>query len=231
MNNDLIQVKENETVTTSLLVAEKFNKEHKNVLRKIESLINDDLTGSKLSLLKLFEKSDYLDEKGERRNMYYLNRDGFTLLAMGFTGKEALEWKLKYIQAFNEMEKRLRNPDPVLQDNRLEIARLIIQAPESRVNSIRELYPEYFARYPEKDSLEYVVDLNTTFTKWIQDYNVTKEWIEDFPTTEVYNNYVRYCMENRLASMGKKLFYHVLERDFNLTKRQKADGHRYFIPA
>lgn len=43
--------------------------------------------------------------------MYLMNRDGFTLLAMGFTGKDALEWKLKYIQAFNEMEAKLNNPE------------------------------------------------------------------------------------------------------------------------
>lgn len=40
--------------------------------------------------------------------MYIMNRDGFSLLAMGFTGKKALEWKLKYINAFNEMERQLR---------------------------------------------------------------------------------------------------------------------------
>ena len=229
MENDLIQVKENETVTTSLLVAEKFNKAHKDVLRKIEEIIVQIKDGAILRSPHLFEKSVYLSPQNKPLPMYHINRDGFTLLAMGFTGKEALEWKLKYIQAFNEMEKRLRSPG--LTDNRLEIARLIIQAPESRVNSIRELYPEYFSARSEEYSLESLVDMNTTYTKWIQDYNVTTEWIGDFPTTEVYNNYVRYCMENRLPNMGKKLFYHVLERDYNLTKRQKSDGHRYFISA
>jgi hypothetical protein len=42
--------------------------------------------------------------------MFYMNRDGFSLLVMGFTGKEALEWKIKYINAFNEMEKQLATP-------------------------------------------------------------------------------------------------------------------------
>lgn len=42
--------------------------------------------------------------------MYYMNRDGFSLLVMGFTGKKAIEWKIKFINAFNEMEKALRHP-------------------------------------------------------------------------------------------------------------------------
>jgi len=229
MNTGLIQVKENETVTTSLLVAEKFEKDHKNVLRKIDSIISDISTGSKLSALEMFEKSEYKDSKGERRIMYYINRDGFSLLVMGFTGKEALEWKLKYIEAFNAMEKKLHSS--AITDNRLEIARLIIQAPESRVSAIRELYPEYFSVRPEVCSLEYMSDLNTSYTKWIEDYGITKEWIGDFPTGDIYLNYVRYCTENRLIAMGKKLLYHTLERDFNLRRKQRANGHRYFLSA
>ena len=42
---------------------------------------------------------------GQFHRMYFMNRDGFSLLVMGFTGKKALEWKLKYIKAFNQMEK------------------------------------------------------------------------------------------------------------------------------
>lgn len=229
MIDELIQVKENETVTTSLLVAEKFNKNHKDVLRKIESLRLEIETGAILRSLDFFKKSEYVDTKGESRPMYLLNRDGFTLLAMGFTGKEALMWKLKYIQAFNEMEKRLSTP--TLQDNRLEIAKLIIQAPESRVSTIRALYPEYFSPMSEPGSLEYISDINTSYRKWIEDLNITKEWITDFPTVDIFNNYLRYCIDNRLENMGKKLFYHTLENDFCLSRKQRSNGYRYFISA
>lgn len=229
MNLNLIQVQENETVTTSLLIAEKFNRSHKNVISKIEALISEIEIGSILSRSDLFRKSEYSDAYNRPQPMYYINRDGFSLLVMGFTGKEALEWKLKYIEAFNAMEKKLQAP--ALTDNRLEIARLIIQAPESRVSSIRDLYPEYFSVRPEVCSLEYVSDLNTSYTKWIEDYGITKEWIGDFPTGDIYLNYVRYCTENRLIAMGKKLLYHTLERDFNLTRKQRANGHRYFLSA
>lgn len=229
MESNLIQLKNEEPITTSIIVAEKFNKNHKNVIAKIETLIKDISTGLILSPLRLFEKSEYLDAHNQVRPMYYINRDGFTLLAMGFTGKEALEWKLKYIEAFNAMEERLHSP--TIPDNRLEIARLIIQAPESRVSSIRELYPEYFSEKSTPGSLEYISDLNTSYLKWKEDYNITKDWIGYFPTIDIYNNYVRYCVENNALSMGKKLFYSTLESDFNLTKKQRGNGQRYFISA
>lgn len=107
MNDDLIMIgktKEGQLVVSSKQVAEDFGKRHANVLRDIENLI---LTDSKLSSLNYFIESSYIDAKGETRKEYLLTRDGFTLLAMGFTGKKALEWKLKYIDAFNRMEKEI----------------------------------------------------------------------------------------------------------------------------
>ena len=141
MKDNLLQVKENEAVTTSLLVAEKFNKDHKTVLRKIESLISQLEDGTILRSPLLFEKSEYINDQNKKQPMYYINRDGFTLLAMGFTGKEALEWKLKYIDAFNCMEETLRSGGFQIQDHRLEIARMILEASDNKVQYIQELYP------------------------------------------------------------------------------------------
>ena len=56
---------------------------------------------------KFFYESEH-EYRGQKFPMYLMNRDGFILLVMGFTGKKALEWKLKYIEAFNAMEKQLR---------------------------------------------------------------------------------------------------------------------------
>lgn len=103
--NELILIYRKEAVTTSLKVAEVFHKRHDRVLRAIENLYS---TTSKMGRLKMFQASTYEDIKGENRKMYYMNRDGFTLLAMGFTGRKALEFKLKYIDAFNLMEKELQ---------------------------------------------------------------------------------------------------------------------------
>lgn len=225
-NINLISVENNEPITSSLIVADVFGKQHKHVLRDIDRIIGDINQSPILDSDPLFVKTLYVSEvNGQSYPMYQMNRDGFTLLAMGFTGPKAFEWKLKYIAAFNEMERRLKAP----KDDRLEIAKLIVSAPPTKLVAITALYPEYFAGLAEVGSLEHRSELNTSYTKWIEDYNITSEWIADFPTTDIYKNYVRYCMENHFPSMGKKYFYRTLEKDFNMIKRQKSDGHRYFM--
>ncbi|EOI5271901.1 Rha family transcriptional regulator [Campylobacter coli] len=88
---------------TSLSVAEVFNKNHKNIIRKINEFPKDNFT--KLN----FEPSKYIDSTGRVLPCYKITRDGFSLLVMGFTGEKAYKWKLAFINAFNEMEKRLKN--------------------------------------------------------------------------------------------------------------------------
>lgn len=81
--------------------------EHKNVLAKIQNLeIPADF--SRLN----FQPAEYLDEQGKPRKQYTITRDGFTLLAMGFTGKKAMKFKIDFIQAFNAMEAELINRKP-----------------------------------------------------------------------------------------------------------------------
>ena len=103
--DELITLKKNEPVCSSLDVATKFEKKHKNVLKKIEQILAENQPAQNGA--RCFMKSNYIDEKGEERPMYFMNRDGFTFLAMGFTGKEANKWKWEYINAFNNMEKLL----------------------------------------------------------------------------------------------------------------------------
>ena len=91
--------------TTSLIVADGFGKKHKNVLQAIETLIADLPEKDRLNFKPIF----YLDAMNRKQMMFDMTRDGFSLLAMGFTGKKALEWKLKFLAAFNLMEKTLLN--------------------------------------------------------------------------------------------------------------------------
>lgn len=101
INND------NGTLTvSSLQVAEDFEKEHRNVIQSIAKLITEIQPAENSA--RYFLSSSYVDAKGENRKCYNLTRDGFSLLVMGFTGKKALEWKLKYIEAFNLMEQKIR---------------------------------------------------------------------------------------------------------------------------
>ena len=104
--NELVYLKNDEAVCDSLQVAEKFRKEHRNVLRAIDDLLETLLKIEQPS--KLFIASKRKADDGQYHRMYLMNRDGFSLLVMGFTGKNALEWKLQYIRAFNQMENFIR---------------------------------------------------------------------------------------------------------------------------
>lgn len=81
------------------MVAEKFEKEHRVVITAIRNIVY-----SSQNCEQFFVSTTYTDNSGKSNPMYIMNRDGFTLLVMGFTGKKALEFKLQYIEAFNKME-------------------------------------------------------------------------------------------------------------------------------
>ena len=99
-------------VVSSRQVAETFGKRHDKLLHEIARMYGNYCVGEdtpKMVETPLFYKTTYIHEQnGQTYPMYLMNRDGFSLLAMGFTGSKALEWKLKYIQAFNEMEKTIK---------------------------------------------------------------------------------------------------------------------------
>lgn len=96
--------KEEVTVVTSLDVSETFEKQHKDVLESIRG-IQDTLSTAEFSAL--FYESTYKASNGKSNPMYYMNRDGFTLLVMGYNGEKAMRFKLAYIRQFNAMEKVL----------------------------------------------------------------------------------------------------------------------------
>lgn len=99
----LVKVENNQIVTDSRSVAEHFGKEHKHVLEAIDNLVAQN---SATKNMFLGQTREY---RGRDFRYYLMNRDGFSLLVMGFTGKAALNWKLKYIEAFNMMEKEITN--------------------------------------------------------------------------------------------------------------------------
>lgn len=103
MNELMIFEKNAQAVVSSRVIAEKFHKRHDNVIRGVESYKKD-----VLNFEEMFIESKELDDYGRAQKSYLLNRDGFSLLVMGFTGSDALQWKLKYIEAFNRMEAIIR---------------------------------------------------------------------------------------------------------------------------
>lgn len=132
MNNELIGkdvINSNGVICThSTLIAERFRKEHKNVIQSIENTIKT-LAEKSAHLLenkiedipaeiysRFFVRWDVSDAYGRMRKGYAMTRDGFSLLVMGFTGEKAMEWKIKFLDAFNAMEEALKNIVPQLSE-------------------------------------------------------------------------------------------------------------------
>jgi len=94
--------------TTSLAIAEKFGKRHKNVLNAIRNLeCSEAFRG--LNFKPTFYTVPGPNNSARREEMYEITRDGFAFLAMGFTGQEAAAWKEKFLEAFNQLETAWRS--------------------------------------------------------------------------------------------------------------------------
>ena len=103
INNEIQVINNNgELVVSSRQIAENFGKEHRHILESIRGILVAENSAAKFFYENTFEN------RGKQYPEFLMNRDGFCLLVMGFTGKEALTWKLKYIEAFNVMEKKLK---------------------------------------------------------------------------------------------------------------------------
>ncbi|EOH8699663.1 Rha family transcriptional regulator [Enterococcus faecalis] len=130
----LVIMKNKQVVTSSLQVAETFRKQHKHVLEAIDELKQ----GLAENSADLFYEDIYVHPQNKQSyRQVIMNRDGFTLLAMGFTGQKALQFKLKYIEAFNQMEKEIQQPK--LPTSKRELAMLALSANEEtneRVDNI-----------------------------------------------------------------------------------------------
>lgn len=141
MNDIILSMQNGEPVVSSRQIAESFEKRHDHVMRDIEDIMRG---VPKNGDTPMFYKTEYVHEQnGQSYPMYMMNRDGFTLLAMGFNGKAALEWKLKYIAAFNEMEKKLAEKPQLTRSQLLATALIAAHEElEEKDKRIAELTPK-----------------------------------------------------------------------------------------
>lgn len=108
--NDLVVMRNRQATTNSLVVAEYFKKRHEKVIRDVEDL-RLKLDKPKIGFIKfkeMFHEFFYFDNRNRKQTMYEMNRDGFMLLVMGFTGDKALKAKLQFIEAFKNMEEYIK---------------------------------------------------------------------------------------------------------------------------
>lgn len=108
--DNLVRLENGKLTVTSKELADVFGKNHRHVIRDVESLE----CSQEFGLLN-FEESTFTTSQNKKHKCYKITRDGFAFLAMGFTGRNAAKWKEAYIKAFNEMESNLRK-DPTFMD-------------------------------------------------------------------------------------------------------------------
>lgn len=125
---------EGKVFANSLDVAKVFEKQHKHVMQKVESF------GERAKAN--FRPSEYIDATGRKLPMLEMNRDGFMFLAMGFTGEKAENWKLDLIDAFNQMEEAIRNPQIKLPTSPMEIMALMFEAQKDINQQVIEVKQE-----------------------------------------------------------------------------------------
>lgn len=179
MREIVLSMQSGEPVASSRQIAENFEKRHDHVMRDIDAIKKD-----VPNFGEMFFETTAPDSYGREQRAYLMNRDGFTLLAMGFTGKAALEWKLKYIAAFNEMEKKLAE-QPKLTRSQLLATALIAahEELEEKDKRIAELTPDAeFAR------AVCIADNCRTATSIAKDYGLTAEKLNKL----LYSQRVQY---------------------------------------
>lgn len=154
--NDLVIMHNQQAVTTSLILADAFEKEHKNVIRAIETKIGE-LKIEQSS--KMFSKGEYTNSQNKRQPMYYLNRDGFTFIAMGFTGRKADEFKLKYIDTFNRMEEQIKQQPAQYKLPQTFSEALIELAKEVKKNEVLRPKAEKYDRYLSNKGLITITEI------------------------------------------------------------------------
>lgn len=156
MNDIVLSTQNGEPVASSREIAKRFGKNHRDVLRAIEDILEGvrkiAQTPTEEGLPKngdtpMFFKTEYTHPQNHQKYpMYLMNRDGFSLLAMGFTGKEAVQWKLKYIEAFNAMEQQLAEQHKcrqTLQDARIRAALQSVSEAQKSLALARENHDNF----------------------------------------------------------------------------------------
>ena len=195
---DLVFRGQNDQVlTTSLKVAEVFEKEHKHVLDAVRKLF----TAENSAVKQMFQESTYLNERNQSQPMFVMNRDGFTLLAMSFNGKKALDFKIAYIDAFNTMEAELKDKKPALPDLDLKVRFIEWSAKFLGVNDAGKLL---MAR------------------KLAEEYG-TQQYLPDYVTSKGQTHSATYLLKAHNCNISASIF-NISCHSFGLIKKMERKG-------
>lgn len=200
MNDIILSTQNGEPVVSSRQIAENFGKNHRDVLRAVDNLKEDVRNFAQM----FFEGTDQ-DSYGREQRAYLMNRDGFTLLAMGFTGKAALEWKLKYIAAFNEMEKKLAE-QPQLTRSQLLATALI-------------------AAHEELEEKDKRIELLTADTERMKPKEIFSDAVSTSQNSILVGELAKLLKQNGIE-IGEKRLYAWMRESGYLIKRKGADWNK-----
>lgn len=231
-------------LTNSILVAKKFDRNHRDVLDTIRELVKG---CAENSADPMFEETKYIHpQNGQEYPMFVMNRDGFTLLAMGFTGDKALRFKLDYMAAFNKMEKALKEPREL---SRKELALMVIQAEEEKerlmlenkaqANKIAEDAPkvEFHDNIVASDDTCLVRELAKILTQ--RGYKIGQNQLYKILRNEGYlikggsdrNQPTQQYVENGIFEVDRKPWTNPKtgEKHIGKTSKVTAKGIKYFV--
>ena len=228
--NELISVKieyvNDEFMANSRQVAADFKKDHDKVMRSIRELEKD-----VSNFGEMFRFTEMEDSYGRSQKVCMMNRDGFSLLAMGFTGSDATRWKVKYIEAFNLMEAELNSPERLMA-RALKIADKTIASLEMKVEAMRP--KEIFA-----DAVSASVDsiLVRDLAKLIKQNGFDTGEVRLYQWMREHGYIIKYSTRPTQRAMNMKLFEikeHAIPREnreprIGMTTMVTGKGQQYFI--
>lgn len=200
MREIVLSMQSGEPVASSRQIAENFEKRHDHVMRDIDAIKKD-----VPNFGEMFFETTAPDSYGREQRAYLMNRDGFTLLAMGFTGKAALEWKLKYIAAFNEMEKKLAE-QPQLTRSQLLATALI-------------------AAHEELEEKDKRIELLTADTERMKPKEIFSDAISTSQNSILVGELAKLLKQNGIE-IGEKRLYAWMRENGYLIKRKGADWNK-----
>ena len=144
---ELVSIKREQVVCDSLQVAEKFGKRHTHVVRAIEDIKKN---SSAQKWAQSFYLSRYKDSSGKRNKKYYMNRTGFSILVMGFNGKKALDWKWKFMEAFDQMESIAREKVTISWQETRQIGKLTRRSETDTIKQLVEYAKAQGSQHADK---------------------------------------------------------------------------------
>lgn len=200
MREIVLSMQSGEPVASSRQIAENFEKRHDHVMRDIDAIKKD-----VPNFGEMFFETTAPDSYGREQRSYLMNRDGFTLLAMGFTGKAALEWKLKYIAAFNEMEKKLTE-QPQLTRSQLLATALI-------------------AAHEELEEKDKRIELLTADTERMKPKEIFSDAVSTSQNSILVGELAKLLKQNGIE-IGEKRLYAWMRENGYLIKRKGADWNK-----